>query len=170
MVNKTALFFQKTQVSMLLFFPPMCTHRPQSNYNLLGWNYSKKWPHLLAPHREYGLGEIWGKLLLAKNIIIYIHACVFLFDKWLKFLHRNAVGDGQIWISALKEDQVLPVHKPFHVSDFQPHGKWESKGHHNLTVGNELVGHKSICNIISCLYWLNSQSKQRYPTERAMAH
>lgn len=32
----------ETQVSTLPFFPPMCTHRPQSNYNLLGWNYSKK--------------------------------------------------------------------------------------------------------------------------------
>lgn len=80
------IFFWGTSQPAALFFLPMCTHRPQSNYNSLGWNYSKN-DHIFysLSHREYGFWEIWAKLLLAENIIIYIYECVlFWFDKWFK--------------------------------------------------------------------------------------
>lgn len=69
-------------------FSSMCTHRPQSNYNLLGGNYSKS-DHIFYSHgKRIWFWEIWGKLLLDENIIIYTYECIsFWFDKWFKMQH-----------------------------------------------------------------------------------
>lgn len=83
---KNSLWWTQLSQPAALF---LCAHRPQSNYNLLGWNYSKNDHIFLLPLLYWKwFGEIWTKLLLAENIIIHIYKCVLVWpEEWFKMQH-----------------------------------------------------------------------------------